>query len=95
MNPHSSSNNFISCSSSGKKIDSNTPFIEPPDYTYAYLKHFSVKSFEEYCYKLKRGWPDPTNKMIWISNLIRRNLNNTKKLKIIERILNLKNSSYF
>ena len=55
MNPHSSLNNLTSCSSSGKIVDSNSPFIEPPDYTYAHLKHFGNKSFEEYCYKLKRG----------------------------------------
>ena len=89
INPHSSSNNFTSCSSSGKIIDSNTPFIEPPDYKYAYLKHFGTKSFEEFCYKLKRGWPDSTNSMIWINNLIKNNINNLKKIEIIKKIFNL------
>ena len=93
MNPHSSSNNYISCSSSGKIIDSNSPFNEPPDYMYSYLKHFAKKSFEEFCYKLKRGWPDPTNNVKWINELIKNNINNLKKKKIIKKIFNLKNFS--
>jgi hypothetical protein len=68
--PHSSLNNFKSCSSSGKAVNSGTPFIDPPDYEYAELKHFGIKSFEEYCFKLKRGWPDSTNSMNWVYTLI-------------------------
>lgn len=90
-NPHSSFNNYIACSSSGKKIDSSTPFLEPPDYSNAYLKHFGMKSFEEFCFKLKRGWPDATNNMIWINSLIKGNINNLVKLKIIKNIFNLTN----
>lgn len=90
-NPHSSFNNYIACSSSGKKIDSSTPFLEPPDYSNASLKHFGMKSFEEFCFKLKRGWPDATNSMIWINSLIKSNINNSVKLKIIKNIFNLTN----
>ena len=96
MNPHSSSNNYKSCSSSGRKVDSNTPFIKPPDYKYAYLRHYGIKSFEEYCYKLKKGWPDSTNNMIWINHLIKKNLYNLNKIKIMKKIFNLTNiSKYF
>ena len=49
LNPHSSGYNITSCSSSGKYIDSKTPFVYPPDYKKAFLKHFYKKSFEEYC----------------------------------------------
>ena len=93
LNPHSSSNNYLSCSSSGKIVDSNTAFIDPPDYKHAFLKHFGIKSFEEFCYKLKKGWPDSTNNMIWIMNLIKSNKNNFKKVEIVRKIF--KNISYY
>ena len=87
--PHSSSNNFISCSSSGKNVDSKSHFIDPPDYVYAVLKHFSIKSFEEYCNKLKRGWPDSTDSMLWINDLMKKNKNNLDKIKILKKLFNL------
>ena len=86
--PHSSLYNFISCSSSGKQVDNKTPYIEPPDYEYAAIKHFSIKSFEEYCYKLKRGWPDSTNTNLYINSLINSSRNNIEKIKIIKKIFN-------
>lgn len=87
--PHSSSNQFIACSSSGRIIDSKTPFLEPPEYEYAEIKHYGRKSFEEYCKKLKRGWPDSTNSNLWIINLIKNNQNNINKLNIITKIFNI------
>ena len=91
LNPHSSGTNFKACSSSGKKIDSKTPFVNPPDYKNAFLKHFSKKSFEEFCLKLKRGWPDITDNMIIINNIIKSNKNNKEKRKIIHKIFNITN----
>ena len=32
--------------------------FHPYDYTYAYLKHYRLKSVEEYCKKIARGYPD-------------------------------------
>ena len=61
-NPHSSLIKFRSCSSSGEFVNSQTPFIDPPDYKYAFIKHYYKKSFEEFCIKIKRGWPDLTDK---------------------------------
>lgn len=87
--PHSSSNQFIACSSSGRRIDSKTPFLEPPEYEYAEIKHYGRKSFEEYCKKLKRGWPDSTNSNLWIIDLIKNNQNNINKLNIIKNIFNI------
>lgn len=88
-NPHSSLNNYKSCSSSGKIVDSNTPFIQPPDYKYAFIKHFTSKSFEEFCLKLKRGWPGIPDNSNYINNLINENKKNIEKMKIIKKIFNL------
>ena len=99
-NPHTSELNFLSCSSSGKKIKYNSPYIFPPDYTNAILKHYSKKSFEEYCIKLKRGRADVKNdtKYQFINNsyqnLILKNKYNSEKLKIINRIFNHSKNNY-
>lgn len=55
-NSHSSIDTFKACSSSGKRDSGKTPYINPPDYKYGFLKHYYSKSFEEYCLELKRGW---------------------------------------
>lgn len=88
-NPHSSLIKFKSCSSSGKFVNSKTPFIEPPDYKYAFIKHYYEKSFEEYCIKIKRGWPDIKDKNLSKNNLIEENRNNKERMKIIKHIFNL------
>ena len=88
-NPHSSLIKFKSCSSSGKFVNSKTPFIEPPDYKYAFIKHYYTKSFEEYCIKIKRGWPDKKDKNFSKNNLIKENRNNNERMKIIRHIFNL------
>ena len=91
--PHtSSSNKFISCSSSGEIISSSSPFNYPPEYKYAYLKHYRFKSFEEFCIKIKRERSDFTlkenknNTIELIKNLYLQNKGNDKKLKIIKSI---------
>ena len=94
VNSHTSLLNVTSCSSSGKIIKFDSPFISPPDYINAKLKHFYYKSFEEFCLKIKRGMISlPKNKSNEIineryQNLIRDNKNNLEKLKIINRIFN-------
>ena len=57
-NPHTSQLNITSCSTSGKIIQSDSPFNNPPDYSNAKLIHYHYKSFEEYCLKIKRGKAD-------------------------------------
>ena len=54
-NPHSGITNYNACSSSGKKISNISPFNEPFDYKYGYLKHYRTKTIEEYIKKVKRG----------------------------------------
>ena len=88
-NSHSSIDTFKSYSSSGKSVSGKNPYINPPDYKYAFLKHYYYKSFEEYCLKLKRGWPYPDNQIMWINNLLNDNKYSKEKLKIIKKILNL------
>ena len=44
-NPHSSSLNYSSCSSSGKNIRFDSFLNNPPDYTNAKLRHYYYKSF--------------------------------------------------
>ena len=87
-NPHSSLIKFRSCSSSGEFVNSQTPFIDPPDYKYAFIKHYYKKSFEEFCLKIKRGWPDLTDKDYIKNILIKENRNNTIKIKIIKSVFN-------
>ena len=88
INPHTSFVNYKSCSSSGRIVESQTPFVEPPDYEYAFIKHFYTKSLEEFCQKLKRGWPDITDNIVLINKLINENKNNKEKSKIIKKIFN-------
>ena len=87
-NSHTSIDTFKSCSSSGKRVSGKTAFVNPPDYKYAFIKHYYFKSFEEFCLKLKRGWPDSTNKTKWINNLIDDSKYSKEKLSIIKRVFN-------
>ena len=93
-NPHSSLWNFTSCSSSGNIVEYNSPFVNPPDFTNAHLKHFYYKSFEEFCIKAKRGKCDMTkqesNKLVdsTLKIIYEQNKNNPEKLKIINKIFN-------
>lgn len=92
LTPHSSELKFTSCSSSGKKIKYDSPYNIPPDYTNAFLKHYKNKSFEEYCYKLKRGRADvnKTLSKVKFNNaykyLLLKSKGNIEKSKIIYKI---------
>ena len=92
-NPHSSSSEeFISCSSSGKIISSSSFFNEPPEYKNAFLKHYLFKSFEEYCMKIKRSRSDMTSKenkdniISLIKDLYLKSKGNEIKIKILKSI---------
>ena len=91
INPHTSLNNFTSCSSSGKIINYSSPFNLPPDIKYAYLMHYHFKSFEEFCIKIMRGNADSLNKKKTdiIKGFIKKNKNDKKKLKIMKKVFNL------
>ena len=89
-NPHSG-NQFNSCTSSGIRISSISPFNDPPDIRYAYINHYSFKSFEEYCYKLIRGLADHYKNGIFIKikNFYLENKYDINKLNIMNKIFNL------
>lgn len=93
-NPHTSLNNFTSCSISGKLINYSSPYNIPPDYTYGFLKHYFNKSFEEYCLKIQRGRSDTDKsykiyKMELIQKLYENNKHDLKKIYIMKRIFNI------
>ena len=97
INPHTSINNFNTCSSSGIIINSSSPFNSPVEHQYAYIKHYHFRSFEELCLKIKRGRPVPNYKefrLEKIKSLIEENKNNTEKMDIIKRIFNITFNSF-
>jgi hypothetical protein len=97
QNPHTSINNFTTCSSSGKIIDPSSPYNYPYEHQFAYLKHYQMKSFEEYCMKIRRGRPIPGYKKYRekaIYNLLKSNENNKQKLDIIKKIFNITFNSF-
>jgi len=55
-NSHTSEVKFTSCNTIGEIVPYNLVYIKP-NYDFAYLKHFSTKTIEEFCLKLKRGYP--------------------------------------
>lgn len=93
-NPHSSSMNITTCSSSGKIIKYDSPFNKPPDFTNAKLRHYHYKSFQEYCLKIKKGRADCNDyqrkllKEESIKNLYSMIINDTRKVQIFHKIFN-------
>jgi len=94
QNPHSSLNRYKACSSSGNFVDTVLPYIEPPDHKYAVLRHYFRKSFEEFCKKLKRGWPEHSDQFRAIVDLINENKNDEQKLNIIKKFFNITNYGF-
>ena len=94
LNPHCSVLNFTACGSSGKLVESTSPFVSPPDFANARLKHYSIKSFEEYCLKVKKGkasCPKNLSRTIIFQKYIKlydESKHNTEKLKILYKIFN-------
>ena len=46
---------IIACSSSGNKTNPIINFVSPPDFTNAFLRHYTTKTVEEYIQKIKKG----------------------------------------
>lgn len=59
-NSHTPTTPLACCDARGREIENSfSPFCDY-DYSVAYLRHFTTKSVEEYCKKMKRGFPDTT-----------------------------------
>jgi len=87
QNPHTSLDHFNTCTSSGLRMSSKSPFLRPPDIKYARLKHYYQKSFEEECIKIKRGKPIfLPDKNILLKKLYKKNKNNKEKVEIMKKI---------
>ena len=96
VNPHLSKVKVISCTPSGQRIlDYDSPFLTPPRYDFAYIKHYHTKTIEEYINKIKRGW---YNSVIKPNNLdFKKRLNfffsinrkTNEKLKYVNDTLNI------
>ena len=63
-NPYNSLLNNTLCNSFCKKIKFDSFFNNLPDYTNAILNHYYYKSFEQYCFKKKKGRADFNKKVI-------------------------------
>ena len=58
LTPHTPNGVEKCCDASGKKTKAESPF-QKNDYTYAYFKHFTTKTIDEWLeIKMKRGYPD-------------------------------------
>lgn len=57
-NPHSSSNYLTACDSMGNITNPTTFYVSSYNYEFSYLKHYSTKTIEEYCNKIKKGRAD-------------------------------------
>ena len=89
-NPHTGENNYNCCSSSGKQISKNSPYNQPYDYEYGYIKHYRTKTIEEYINKIKRGKPDGhVSNEYMITMFFYSNKRTKKKLDIFNKELNL------
>ena len=59
-NPHTSKLKFTNCNSNGEIVSYECFDVIPPIHENAYIKHYSVKTIEEFCNKIKRGYPEYT-----------------------------------
>ena len=57
-NPHTPCPSELRCCNNvGKPCNITSPFVDY-NFSYARLRHYGCKSTEEYCWKIKRGFPD-------------------------------------
>ena len=91
---HVPSKNLSICNSKGNLINPEkyNPFeISPPIFDYGYLKHFTTKTAEEYCVKMKRG--NPRGQKFDFNERVRlffyHNKFTNEKLKVFENTFNM------
>ena len=92
--PHTPKTVKKCCNSRGLSCIADSPF-EKYNFSEAYLRHFSTKTIEEYCNKLKRGFPDgiwDLNKMgkyLLETRFFKYNRVTKEKLDIVKEILGI------
>ena len=95
LNPHTSSDKFIACSASGKMIDNSLAYNNPIEIKNIYLKHYSTKTVEEFCNKIRRGMAsfplDMTNerKIERINYFFEINKKTKEKIDILKKNFNI------
>ena len=87
---HVPDDNLIICDSKGNIIKTNPYSLNPPVYDYGYLKHYTTKTAEEFCEKIKTGHPrnvilEPQER---VKLFFRHNKFSKEKLKIFEKKFN-------
>ena len=93
-NPHSSSNYLTACNSEGNIIGPTKFYNSPFSNEYAYLKHYSTKTIEEYCNKIKKGRADLSIKLDnetlknYYYNFFDRNKNTKEKIDYFKKTFN-------
>lgn len=81
------------CNNCGMEVDGEL-WHAPCEFSFAYLKHYTTKSTEEYAEKILRGFPDSIVDQTWYAYLVdlyyRVNERTEEKDKIFEEKLNVK-----
>ena len=91
---HVPSKNLSICDSKGNLKDPkryNDCFNNPPVFDYGYLKHFTTKTAEEYCIKMKRGRPRGRKYVLSerVNLFFYHNKFSEEKLKVFEKMFNM------
>lgn len=93
-NPHSSSNYLTACDSNGNITDPTKFYSSSINYEISYLKHYSTKTIEEYCNKIKRGRADLLVKLdnktleYYFNYFFERNKKTKKKIDYFKKFFN-------
>lgn len=93
-NPHSSSNYLTACDSNGNITDPTKFYSSSFNHEFSYLKHYSTKTIEEYCNKIKRGRSDLLVKLdnktleYYFNYFFERNKKTKKKIDYFKKSFN-------
>ena len=93
---HASTVKVNACLLNRQNINSeyDSSFHTPPNYEVCYIKCYITKTIEEYCTKVKRGYPEQSTKVddrfkkMRLDYFFGRNKKTKEKLEVIKKILN-------
>ena len=92
--PHLPDKNVKICNSIGEPAEYYPDSIVPPIFKYAYLKHFSCKSTEEFVDKIKKGAKYVDNAEEKVDGYFKRNEFTEEKLKVLEKLFGQRFDNY-